>query len=105
VKEIGGDDRLLVLDVTDAASITDAACQVDTLDILVNNAGISGDNKTAEQEDLGTFRHLYETNILGAAAVTNAFLPALRRSTCRAGIAVAHGRRIIPFALSSGRLR
>jgi NADP-dependent 3-hydroxy acid dehydrogenase YdfG len=65
VKEIGGDARLLIPDVTDAASTTDAACQVDTLDTLVNNAGISGDGKTAEQEDLGTFRHLYETNILG----------------------------------------
>jgi NAD(P)-dependent dehydrogenase (short-subunit alcohol dehydrogenase family) len=33
--------------VTDAASIADAARQVDTLDILVNNAGISGDGTTA----------------------------------------------------------
>ena len=41
VKEIGGDARLLVLDVTDAASIADAARQAGSLDILVNNAGIS----------------------------------------------------------------
>ena len=45
VEEIGGDARLLVLDVTDAASIAEAARQVDTLDILVNNAGISGDDR------------------------------------------------------------
>jgi NAD(P)-dependent dehydrogenase (short-subunit alcohol dehydrogenase family) len=80
VQEIGGDARLLVLDVTDAASIADAARQVDTLDILVNNAGISGDGKTAEQENLDTFRRIYETNVFGVVAVTNAFLPALRRS-------------------------
>lgn len=80
LKEIGGDARLLVLDVTDAASIADAARQIDTLDILVNNAGISGDGKTAEHEDLGTFRLIYETNVFGVVAVTNAFLPALRRS-------------------------
>ena len=80
VGEIGGDARLLVLDVTDDESVAGAARQVDTLDILVNNAGISGDGKTADQEDAGTFRRVYETNVFGTVAVTNAFLPALRRS-------------------------
>jgi len=46
VEEIGGDTRLLVLDVTDDVSIADAARQAGTLDVLVNNAGISGDDKT-----------------------------------------------------------
>ena len=41
VEEIGGDARLLVLDVTDTDSIAKAAAQVDRLDVLVNNAGIS----------------------------------------------------------------
>jgi NAD(P)-dependent dehydrogenase (short-subunit alcohol dehydrogenase family) len=80
VKEIGGDARLLVLDVTDAGSIADAASQIDALDILVNNAGISGDDKTPDREDADTFRRIYETNVFGVVAVTNAFLPALRRS-------------------------
>ena len=80
VEEIGGDARLLVLDVTDAASIADAARQVGTLDILVNNAGISDEGQTADREDIAAFRRIYETNVFGAAAVTNAFLPALRRS-------------------------
>ena len=78
--EIGGDARLLVLDVTDAASIAEAAGQVGALDILINNAGISGDDKTADREDIGIFRRIYETNVVGVVAVTNAFLPALRRS-------------------------
>ena len=80
VEEIGGDTRLLVLDVTDSASVAAAARQVGSLDILVNNAGISGDGKTAEEEDLDTFRRIYDTNVFGVVAVTNAFLPALRRS-------------------------
>jgi NAD(P)-dependent dehydrogenase (short-subunit alcohol dehydrogenase family) len=80
VAEIGGDARLVVLDVTAAASIAAAARQVDTLDILVNNAGISSDDKTADQEETATFRRIYETNVFGVVAVTNAFLPALRRS-------------------------
>ena len=80
VAEIGGDARLLVLDVTDDASIADAARQAGALDILVNNAGISGDDKTPDQEDAGTFRRIYQTNVFGVVAVANAFLPALRRS-------------------------
>jgi len=80
IEEIGGDAGLLVLDVTDAASIAAAARQVGTLDILVNNAGISGDGETADRDDAGTFRRIYETNVFGVVAVTNAFLPTLRRS-------------------------
>jgi NAD(P)-dependent dehydrogenase (short-subunit alcohol dehydrogenase family) len=80
VEEIAGDVRLLVLDVTDAASIAAAAQQVPVLDILVNNAGISGSGQTPDTEDVGTFRRIYETNVFGVVAVTNAFLPALRRS-------------------------
>jgi len=78
--EIGGDARLLVLDVTSPASIAEAAGQVGVLDILISNAGISGDGKTADREDIGIFRRIYETNVVGVVAVTNAFLPALRRS-------------------------
>jgi NAD(P)-dependent dehydrogenase (short-subunit alcohol dehydrogenase family) len=48
---------------------------------LVNNAGISGDGKTADRDEVDTFRRIYETNVFGVVAVTNAFLPALRRSS------------------------
>lgn len=80
VVDIGDEARLLVLDVTDATSIAEAERQAGALDILINNAGISGDGKTADRDDVGTFRRIYETNVLGVVAVTNAFLPALRRS-------------------------
>ena len=81
VADIDGDARLLVLDVTDADSIAAAVRQVPSLDILVNNAGISsGDPKQVTDEDPETFRRIYETNVFGVVAVTNAFLPALRRS-------------------------
>jgi NAD(P)-dependent dehydrogenase (short-subunit alcohol dehydrogenase family) len=54
---------------------------VPSLDILVNNAGISsGERKSVTEEDPDTFRRIYETNVFGVVAVTNAFLPALRRS-------------------------
>jgi NAD(P)-dependent dehydrogenase (short-subunit alcohol dehydrogenase family) len=60
VAEIGGGARLLLLDVTDGAGIAAAARRAGTLDILVNNAGISGDDKTPDQEDAGTFRRARE---------------------------------------------
>jgi len=80
VEEIGGDSRLLVLDVTDEASIAAAAAQVDTLDVLVNNAGVMVDGDKPVDADVASFRRTYETNVFGVLAVTNAFLPALRRS-------------------------
>jgi NAD(P)-dependent dehydrogenase (short-subunit alcohol dehydrogenase family) len=81
VANIGGDARLLVLDVSNGNSIAAAAGQVPALDILVNNAGISPDEpKPVTEEDPDTFRRIYETNVFGLVAVTNAFLPALRRS-------------------------
>jgi NAD(P)-dependent dehydrogenase (short-subunit alcohol dehydrogenase family) len=81
VGDISGDARLLLLDVTDAGSIEAAVRQVPTLDILVNNAGISpADPEPVTEEDPDTFRRIYETNVFGVVAVTNAFLPALKRS-------------------------
>ena len=80
VDEIGGAARLLVLDVTEAKSIADAAQQVGNLDVLVNNAGIMVGGATPPEADIETFRRTYETNLFGVLAVTNAFLPALRRS-------------------------
>jgi NAD(P)-dependent dehydrogenase (short-subunit alcohol dehydrogenase family) len=80
VDEIGGGARLLVLDVTEATSIADATRQVDDLDVLVNNAGIMVDGRTPPEADVDSFRRTYETNVFAVLAVTNAFLPALRRS-------------------------
>jgi NAD(P)-dependent dehydrogenase (short-subunit alcohol dehydrogenase family) len=80
VDEIGGGARLLVLDVTEPKSIADAARQVEDLDVLVNNAGILVDGRTAPEADVESFRRTFETNLFAVLAVTNAFLPALRRS-------------------------
>jgi NAD(P)-dependent dehydrogenase (short-subunit alcohol dehydrogenase family) len=80
VEEIGGGARLLVLDVTDADGIAAAAARVDTLDVLVNNAGVMGDDSPPPALGVDDMRRTYETNLFGVLAVTNAFLPALRRS-------------------------
>jgi NAD(P)-dependent dehydrogenase (short-subunit alcohol dehydrogenase family) len=78
--EIGERARLLVLDVTDAASIAAAADAVGDLDVLVNNAGVGDDLRSAPDADADVFRRIFEPNVFGVVAVTNAFLPALRRS-------------------------
>lgn len=81
VDEIGANARLLTLDVTDPGSISGAAREIDALDVLVNNAGIGADLRSAPNADVEAFRRAYETNVFGVVAVTNAFLPLLRRST------------------------
>jgi NAD(P)-dependent dehydrogenase (short-subunit alcohol dehydrogenase family) len=72
--------RFVQLDVTDPESIAAAAKQVDALDILVNNAGIGGGFIKPSDATLDGVREVFDTNVFGVIAVTNAFLPLLRRS-------------------------
>lgn len=78
--ELGDGATAIALDVTDAGSIAAAAATLTTLDVLVNNAGIGPDEGSITEADINLFRRIYETNVFGVIAVTNAFLPALRRS-------------------------
>jgi NAD(P)-dependent dehydrogenase (short-subunit alcohol dehydrogenase family) len=80
VEEIGAGARLLVLDVSDPDGVVKAAAQVDRLDVLVNNAGAALSLAPPAETDVEEFRRTYETNVFGAVAVTNAFLPTLRRA-------------------------
>ena len=91
VAEIGGDTRLLVLDVTDGESIAAAAEQVPSLDILVNNAGMMVDGASPPEASVDSFRRTYETNVFGVLAVTNAFLPVLRRSAAPRIVNISSG--------------
>ena len=77
---------VIALEVTDAASVQAAAAWVDKthgrLDILVNNAGIldHAAESGPETTTVSTFRRVFETNFFGMIAVTQAFLPLLKRS-------------------------
>jgi NAD(P)-dependent dehydrogenase (short-subunit alcohol dehydrogenase family) len=77
---LGPGARPVLIDVTDEDSITAAAVEFDRLDVLVNNAGINPGNEDISDTSLEQFRRAYETNVFGLVAVTQAFLPALRRS-------------------------
>ncbi|MFC4112511.1 SDR family oxidoreductase [Nonomuraea zeae] len=81
----GLDARFVHLDVTDLATVRAAAARIDQecgrLDVLVNNAAITRDWQRKPSElPVEDLRAVYETNVLGVVAVTNAMLPLLRRS-------------------------
>lgn len=77
---LGSRARVLEIDVTDPASVTAAAELVHELDILVNNAGVNPGGEDITGTSLQQLRAAYDTNVFGLIAVTQAFLPVLRRS-------------------------
>jgi len=93
LRAAGGDAHAVTLDVTDPATIREAARQVEEgfghLDVLINNAGISGSGQVSPADahdqvpssvEVDMVRAVFETNVFGVIAVTNAMLPLLRRS-------------------------
>ena len=76
----------IALDVVDEASIAAAAKLVEAkhgrLDILVNNAGVLSDDakKKPSEQSLATWHKTFDTNVFGLVAVTQAFLPLLKKS-------------------------
>jgi NAD(P)-dependent dehydrogenase (short-subunit alcohol dehydrogenase family) len=110
-KTVGADARAVQLDVTDHASIAAAAARIRNelgrLDVLVNNAGISHADipgRSFEQvvaagrlssASLDEVHAVFETNVFGVIAVTQAMLPLLRE---------APAARIVNVASSGGSL-
>ncbi|HUE58884.1 MAG TPA: SDR family oxidoreductase [Acidimicrobiales bacterium] len=110
-KSVGADARAVQLDVTNQASIAAAAERIRNhfgrLDVLVNNAGVSHAGKPGRplQElaksgrpsvaSLAEVRAIFETNVFGVIAVTQAMLPLLR---------AAPAARIVNVSSSSGSL-
>ncbi len=81
------DVQALPLDVENLSSIAAAAEQVQRqhgrLDVLVNNAGVlpeATDTTVHDFADPQVFQATFATNLFGAIAVTEAFLPLLRTS-------------------------
>jgi NAD(P)-dependent dehydrogenase (short-subunit alcohol dehydrogenase family) len=97
-RDIDGDAHAIQLDVTDQASIQAAAKRIrdefGRLDVLVNNAGISHavelepgwklddaiELGRASVVPLDEVRAVFETNVFGVIAVTQAMLPLLREA-------------------------
>jgi NAD(P)-dependent dehydrogenase (short-subunit alcohol dehydrogenase family) len=77
--------RVLPLDVTDAASVSQAVADAGEIDVLVNNAGF-GVPAPVELIEPQTARALFETNTLGTLAMVQAVLPLFRKR--RAGVII-----------------
>ena len=107
-REVGPDARAIQLDVTNQASIAAAAERIrkelGRLDVLVNNAAISNTRKTpgmSLQEyakitlpsnvPLDEVRTVWETNVFGVLAVTQAMLPLLREAPAARIVNVSSG--------------
>jgi NAD(P)-dependent dehydrogenase (short-subunit alcohol dehydrogenase family) len=93
LRTAGAEAHAITLDVTDPSSVQEAAKRVEErfghLDVLINNAGITGSGQVSPADaydqlpsavDLSMVRAVFETNVFGVIAVTNAMLPLLRRS-------------------------
>ncbi|WP_437494188.1 SDR family NAD(P)-dependent oxidoreductase [Sorangium sp. So ce1014] len=106
-KSVGADARALQLDVANQASIAAAAERIRTelgrLDVLVNNAAIShagkpgtplheiGKSSRASVASLDEVRTVFETNVFGVLAVTQAMLPLLREAPAARIVNVSSG--------------
>ena len=83
--EFGADLAPVIMDVTDRATVSAGAEQVSSalngsgLDGLVNVAGI-GMMRPIEDAKPGDLREIFEINVFGQLAVTQAFLPLIRKS-------------------------
>lgn len=105
--KIGGDARHVALDVTSTESVAAAATwirrELGRLDVLVNNAAIarSSSDGTALDEivrsnqpstaSLADVRAVFETNVFGVIAVTQAMLPLLREAPAGRIVNVSSG--------------
>ncbi len=87
--------RFVQIDVTDDASVSRAAANVEAhegrVDVLINNAGIIGAHRPAEEVTGADAAEVFDTNVFGAIRVTHAFLPLLERSEHPAVINVTSG--------------
>ena len=106
-KSVGGDARAIQLDVTKQPSIAAAAERIQKelgrLDVLVNNAGIAHTGRSdMKLEDvvkaarpsvasLDEVRAVFETNVFGVIAVTQAMLPLLREAPAGRIVNVSSG--------------
>jgi len=88
LREEGADAFFVPLDVTDETSIGESSKWIEEkygrLDILINNAGtatIARRRSLPSTTSLEDMRAIYEINVFGVVAVTNAMLPLLRLAT------------------------
>ncbi len=68
----------LQLDVTDEASINNAAKLATDVDILINNAGVLLGDSLLNSDSLNNLKIHFDVNVIGLMKLTQAFLPSIR---------------------------
>ncbi|MFP4593726.1 SDR family oxidoreductase [uncultured Ralstonia sp.] len=68
------------LDVTDAESIAAAAAQLTDVEVVINNAGIAQRVSLLAPENTEAVKGIFDVNVWGLLAVTQAFAPVLKRN-------------------------
>jgi NADP-dependent 3-hydroxy acid dehydrogenase YdfG len=67
------------LDLADTESLAASAEVIDELDVLVHNAGVAFPDRLADSS-IDDWRETFDVNVIGAVALTQALLRALRRA-------------------------
>jgi NAD(P)-dependent dehydrogenase (short-subunit alcohol dehydrogenase family) len=92
--------RLLPLDVTSEHSIAAAVDAAGPIDALVNNAGI-GVVGAFEATPLSHIRRVFETNVFGVMAMTQAVIPQMRERRSGAIVNVTSSVTLAPMPLAA----
>jgi len=75
------DGRAAVVDVTDDDSIDELVAGLGSLDLIVHSAGGALGLEPVVEADLGRWREMFETNVIGVARLTQAVIAHLRASS------------------------
>lgn len=82
IQQDGGKAEVIICDVTEPASVTEALRQVDHIDIVINNAGVGvfGNLMDLTAEDMDT---AMDTNVKGTMLMTQLSFPKLQETAGR----------------------
>ena len=82
IQQNGGKAEVIICDVTEPASVTEALRQVDHIDVVINNAGVGvfGNLTDLTAEDMDT---AMDTNVKGTMLMTQLAFPKLQETAGR----------------------
>ncbi len=82
IQQDGGKAEVIICDVTEPASVTEALRQVDHIDVVINNAGVGvfGNLMDLTAEDMDT---AMDTNVKGTMLMTQLAFPKLQETAGR----------------------
>ncbi|UOR13333.1 SDR family NAD(P)-dependent oxidoreductase [Halobacillus amylolyticus] len=82
IRQAGGESEVLICDVTEPASVTEAIKQFEQLDVLINNAGV-GIFKDVGSYSEAEIDKMFNTNVKGTILMTKEATSVLKQSNGR----------------------